>query len=113
MSAMGAWQGGRVQLEQSNMCIAFSMAIIATRRFTWAAIVETQYKIIQPWAEIQVESNWGWQCDGQNNMKETIVRHPAIHQESQMAGGNPMHNTSALIPQSHWRGEGIGAPAPD
>jgi len=52
MSATMARQGGRVQLEQSNMCLAFNMAKMADGGFLRAAIEETQYLIQKPRAEV-------------------------------------------------------------
>jgi len=55
MSATIAWQGGRVQLEQSDMPLALNMARIAKQRFSRAAIEETQYLIKKPHAEVPAE----------------------------------------------------------
>ena len=52
MSATMARQGGRVQLEQSNMCLALNMAKMATGGFSHATIEETQYLIKKPCAEV-------------------------------------------------------------
>jgi hypothetical protein len=48
MSATMAKQGGWVQLDQSNMHLALSMAKMATEGFSQAAIEETQQLIKQP-----------------------------------------------------------------
>jgi len=45
MSATMARQGGRVQLEQSDMCLALNMAKLAKGGFSLAAIEETQQLI--------------------------------------------------------------------
>jgi hypothetical protein len=45
MSATMARQGGRVQLEQSNMRLALNMAKMAREGFLRAAIKETKYLI--------------------------------------------------------------------
>jgi len=53
MSATMATQGGRVQLEQSDMRLALNMAKMAKEGFSRAAIEETQFLIKKPWAEVQ------------------------------------------------------------
>jgi len=45
MSAMIARQGGRIQLEQSNMCLAMNMATVANGGISSAAMQESQYLI--------------------------------------------------------------------
>jgi len=45
MSATMARQGGRVQLEQSNMRLAMNMAKLASGGFPRAAIQQTKYPI--------------------------------------------------------------------
>jgi histone H3/H4 len=55
MSATMARQGGRVQLEQSDMCVALNMATMATGGFSRTAIEETQQLINKPQAEIWEE----------------------------------------------------------
>jgi len=52
MSATTARQGGRVQLEQSDMRLALNMAKIAKRGFLSAGIEETQQLIKKPRAEV-------------------------------------------------------------
>jgi hypothetical protein len=52
MSATMARQGGRVQLEQSDMHLALNMAKMAKEGFSPAAIEETKYLIKKPRAEV-------------------------------------------------------------
>jgi len=52
MSATMARQGGRVQLEQTDMRLALNMAKIAKRGFSRATIEETQHLIKKPRAEV-------------------------------------------------------------
>ena len=52
MSATMARQGGRVQLEQSDMHLALNMGRMAKEGFSCAAIDETQYLIEKPHAKI-------------------------------------------------------------
>jgi len=46
MSATMARQGGRVQLEQSNMCLALNMAKMAKEGFLRTTTEETKYLIV-------------------------------------------------------------------
>jgi len=52
MSATMASQGGRVQLEQSDMCLALNMAKMAKEGFSRAAIEEMKYLIKKPRAKV-------------------------------------------------------------
>jgi hypothetical protein len=69
MSATMAKQGGRVQLEQSNMRLALNMANTAKGGFPRAAIEETQYLLKKPHAEIQEEKERGVQCPGHQKVR--------------------------------------------
>jgi len=55
MSSTMARQGGRVQLEESYMCLALNMAKMANWRFLYAAIKETQQLIKTPRSEVREE----------------------------------------------------------
>ena len=55
MSATIARQGGRVQLEQSDMRLALNMATIAKEGFSRAAIEETQYLVKKHRAKVRAE----------------------------------------------------------
>ena len=55
MSATMARQGGRVQLEQSDMCLALNIAKMAKGGFSRAAIEETQQLIKKPRSEVREE----------------------------------------------------------
>ena len=52
MSATMARQGGRVQLEQSDMHLALNMAKIAKKAFSRTALEETKYPIKKPRAKV-------------------------------------------------------------
>jgi len=52
MSASMARQGGRVQREQSDMCLALNMAKMAKGGFLCATIEETQQLIRKPPTEV-------------------------------------------------------------
>jgi len=55
MSVTMARQGGRVQLEQSDIRLALNMAKMANGGFLRAAIEETQQLIKKPHAEVREE----------------------------------------------------------
>jgi hypothetical protein len=55
MSATMARQGGRVQLEQSDMRLALNMAKMAIEGFLCAPIEETKYLIKKPCTLFQEE----------------------------------------------------------
>jgi len=58
MSATMAMQGGRVQLEQSDMRLAFTMAKMAKWGWSHAEIEEKQFLILNPRAEVREEKKW-------------------------------------------------------
>ena len=78
MSAMMARQGGRVQLEQSDLRLALNMAKMAKGRFSCATVEETQYLIKKPHAEVREEKKRGVEFPGHKQVKAAIERHPAM-----------------------------------
>ena len=64
MSATMARQGGRVQLEQSDMRLALNMAKMAIEGFWRAAIAETKCLIKKPRAEVREEKMRGVEFPG-------------------------------------------------
>ena len=64
MSATMAREGGRVQLEQSAIFLAFNMAKMAKDGFLPSAIGETRYLIRQPRAVVQEEKKRGVDSPG-------------------------------------------------
>ena len=63
MSATMARQGGWVQLEQSNMCLALDIAK-SKGGFSCAAIEGIQYHINTPPTEVREEKKRGVEFDG-------------------------------------------------
>ena len=84
-----ARQGGRVQLEQSDMCLALNMAKMATGGISCPAIEETQQLIKNPRAEVGEKKNRGGEFCGHNKVKAVIERHPAMVCENQTDGCLP------------------------
>jgi len=112
MSATMARQGGRVQLEQSDMRLALNMAKMAKEDFSRAAIEETKYLIKKPPAEVREENKWGVEFPGHKKVKAAIQRHPAMLRQNQKSGCLPCQNGTTKNPQTRWTRKGTGAPPP-
>ena len=110
MSTTMIRQGGRVQLEQSDMRLALNMAKMAKRGFSRAVIEETQHVIKQPRAEVREAKKRGVEFPGHSKVKAAIERHPAMVYENETDGCLPCHNGTAKHPQTRWRRKGTGAP---
>ena len=110
MSATMATQGGSVQLEQSDMCLALNMAKVAKRGFSCATMEEMQQQIKKPRAEVREENKRGVVFPRHNKVKAAIERLPAMVHENQMDGCLPCQNGTAKNPQTHWRRKGMGVP---
>jgi len=110
MSATMARQGGRVQLEQSDMRLALNMAKMAKEGFSHAPIEERKYLIKKPRAEVQEEKKRGVEFPGHNKVKAAIQRHPAMLRQNQTSGCVPCQQGTAKNPQTRWRRKGTGEP---
>ena len=102
MSATIARQGGRVQLEQSDMRLALNMNKMAKGGFSRATMGETQFLIKQPRAEVRQEKNRGLVFPGLEDVKVAMERHPAMLREHQINGCLPCRNSTAQNPQTRW-----------
>jgi len=89
MSVTIAMQGGQVQLEQCNMCLALNMAKMAKEGFWRDAIEEMKYLIKKPRAEVQEENKQGVWFPRHNKVKAAIQRHPAMLRHDQKSGCLP------------------------
>jgi hypothetical protein len=78
MSATMPRQGGRVQLEQSDMRLALIMAKMAKEGFSRASIEETKYLIKKPRAVVQEEKKRGVEFAGHKQVKAPIQRNPVM-----------------------------------
>jgi len=72
MSATMARQGGRVQLEQSNMHLTLSEVKMAKEGFSLAAIEETQFLIEKPRAEVPEEKKQNVEFPGHRKVKAAM-----------------------------------------
>jgi len=107
------WQGGWVQVEQSDMCLALNMAKMAKGGFSRATIEETQFLIKEPRAEVQEGKKQGVEFPGHENVKAAMDRHPAMLRENQTDCCLPCQSGTAQNPQTCWRHKGTGAPPPE
>jgi len=107
------WQGGRVQLEQSDIRLALNMAKMAKEGFLRAAIEETKYLIKKRRAEVREEMKRGVEFPGHNKLKAAIQRHPAMLRQNQTSGCLSCQNGIAKNPQTCWRREGTRTPPPN
>jgi len=113
MSATMARQGGRVQLEQSDMCLALNMAKMAKESFSRPAIVETKYHIKQPRPEVREEKKRDDEFPGHKRVKAAIQRHRAMLHQIKTSGCHPCQNGTGMNPQRRCRRKGTGAHSPD
>jgi len=95
MSATMARQGGRVQLEQSDMRLALNMAKMAKEGFWRATIKKTKYLIKKPRAEVREEKKRGVEFPGHEKVKAAIQRHPVMLRHNQTSGCLPCQNGTA------------------
>jgi len=114
MSAMMARQGGRVQLEQSDMRLALNMCAMVTGGFSCTTIEEmAQYVIKKPRAKVRQEKKQGVEFPGHQKVKATIGRLLAVLCQNQMNVCLPCQNGTAKNLQICWRCKGAGAPPPE
>ena len=112
MSATMARQGGRVQLEQSDMRVALNMAKMAKAGGSRSVNKEMNYLIKKSCAEVREGKMLGVEFPGHNKVKSAIQRHLAMLRQNQTSGCLPSQNGTAKNPQTHWRREGTGARPP-
>jgi len=111
MSATMARQGGRVQLEQSDMCLALNMAKMAKGEYSRAANEETLHLIKKPRAEVQEENKLGVEFPAHREVKSAIEQQWAMIYEYQTDRCLPGQNGTAENPPTCWRHKSMGAPA--
>jgi len=112
MSATMARQGGRVQLEQSDMRLVLNMAKMAKQGFSCATIEEPKYIIQKPRAVVRDEKKWGVEFPGHKKVEAAIQKHPAMLHQNRMSGCLPCHHGTTNNPQTRWRRKGTSAPPP-
>jgi hypothetical protein len=107
-----ARQGGWIQLEQSDMRLAFNMAKMAKEGFSRASMEETKYLINKPCAKVREEKKRGVEFSGHKKVKAAIQRHPAMFRQNQMSGCLPCQNGTAKNQQTRWTWIVTGARLP-
>jgi len=112
MSATMVIQGGRVQLEQSDMRLAVNMATMAKPGFPRAAMGETQQEITKPRCEFRADKKRGVEVHGHQTVKAAIERHQAMVYNNQIHCCLPCQNGTAKNPQTRWRCKGTAAHPP-
>jgi len=112
MSATMAAQGGRVQLEQSDMCLALNIAKMTKDGFSCTVIEETKYLIKIPRTDVQEEKKEGVEFLGHKQVMAAIEIHPAMILQNHTSGSLPCQNGTAKNLHTRWRRTGTGAPAP-
>jgi len=108
-----ARQGGRVQLEKSNMRLALNIAKMAKQGCSRAGIEETKYLMKSPHSEVRQEKTRGVEFPSHKTLKAVIQTHRAMLCQNQTAGFPPCHNGSAKYQQTRWRRYGTCAPPPE
>jgi hypothetical protein len=107
-----ARQGGRVQLEQSDMRLVFNMANMANEGLSRAAIQERKYLIKKPRAEVREVKKRGVEFPGHHKVKAVVKRHLATIRRNQTSRCLRCQNGIAKYPQTSWISKGTGAPPP-
>jgi hypothetical protein len=105
-----ARQGGWVQLELSDMCLALNMAKMAKGGCLHAAVEETQQLLKKPNSKVREEKQGGVEFPGHKMVKAAMERHPAMIYKNHMAGCLPCRNGTAKNPQALWRRKGTDVP---
>ena len=108
-----ARQGGWVQLQQSDMCLALNMGKMAKEGFLRAAIEETKYLVKNPRAQVQEEKKWGVEFPGQKMERAVIERPQDMLRQNHTSGCLPCQNGTTMNLQTCCRCKGTGAPSPD
>jgi len=108
-----ARQGGRAQLEQSDMHLDLNMAKMAKVGFLHATLEEMQYLIKIPCAEVKEETKQGVQLSEHSKQKAGTEIHPSMVRDNQMDSCLAGRNGAPKNMPTRWRCEGTGAPPPE
>jgi len=112
MSATMALQGGRAQLEQSDMRRAFNMGKTAKDGISRTTIEEMNHPIKKPRADVREEKKWGVESPGYKKVKAAIERHLGMLRHNKTSGYLPCQNGTGKNPHTRWRCKETGAPPP-
>jgi len=95
------------------MHLALHMAKLAKGGFSHTAMVETQYLINIPLAEVEEEKMRDVEFPGHNRLKAEMERHPAMICRNIMARCLPYQNRTVINSETRWRCKGTGVPQPN
>jgi len=98
MSAIMAKQGGWVQLELSNMHLAYKKAEIAKEGFSCATMEEMQYQIKQLCSKLQEQEKRSIEFSGHQMVNGTMERLLAMVRENQTNSCIPCQYGTAQRP---------------
>jgi len=98
-----AREGGRVQLEQSDMCLALKIAKMAKGGCSRASIQERQYQITKRQTEAREVKKWRLESPCHNTVKAVIETHPAMLRQTHPKGCLRCHNRTATDLQTYRR----------
>jgi len=112
MSAIMARPGGRVQLDQSDMRLAFNMAKMARRGFSRAKLQKTQQQTKKAPADVREKTKQVVVFPAHNHVNAALESHPAMVCENQTDDCLPGRNDNAINSQTPWRRKGTGGPPP-
>jgi len=113
MSATIASQRGRVQVEQSDMCLAMNITKMTKGGFSCAATDESQYLFNIPRVIVRQQMTWGVGFPGNTEVKAAIWWQPAMLRQNHSDGCLPCQNGTAKNLQTHCRCTAPGAPPPN
>ena len=109
MASKGCW----VQLTQSNMRLVLIIAKMAQGGFSHTAIEETQHLVEKPRAEVPDQKKQEVEIPGDQKVKATMERHPAMVYKNHQAGCLTCQDCTAKSPESRWRRKGTDARLPE
>ena len=89
MSGTMARQGGWVQLEQCDMCLAWNIAKMAKGGISCSTMREMHCFIEKPSAGVRNTQKWAVETPGHGDVKVAMERLLAMHRENPMAGCLP------------------------
>jgi len=107
-----ARQGGRVQLERSDIRLALNMANMAKGGFSHTAIEEKHYLIKKPRAEVRQWKRRGVKFPGSKVVQAAMASHPKMVSQNHPDGGLPWQNGTSNNLLTRWRHKGTLAPQP-
>ena len=113
MSATVASQGGRVQLEQSDLHLAGKMAKMDIAGVLQTAIEVTQYLNIKLLPQVQQHQTHRAVFSGHETVKTAIERHPTMLCQNHTNRCLPCYNGTAVNALTHWSSNGMCVPPQD